>query len=443
MLAVPHYPHGPESHLFRQDIDAFLNNTAIKYGADTLAQVQIDSIEEVEGGMLVKSNTGKEIHAKYIVDGSGHQSLLAKKYGLREVPTRLATHSRSIFTHMVDVKHFDNFYGKEDHGLPQPLSQGTLHHIFDGGWLWVIPFNNYESSSNNLCSIGLQLDPRKYPLDGRSPEQEFKDFLDDYPEIKQQFTEAKAVRPWVSAPRLQFSSSKVVGNRFCLMAHAAGFVDPLFSRGLYITMETINALSQSLIDAVHNDDFSEKQFLHVERLTQGLIESHDKVVNVSFISFEDYDVWNAWYRVWALGGTISSLKLRTAHIKFKETKDRKYLDQVQDHKLIGSLSSDFKEYHDLFNAAYGLMLNYESKKITKAQVIDGLYALYRNKSWIPPMYKLDDPKVRYVTKGDLKSFLVSNIWGYLFSPSSIKEKYFKIKVSSIFAGVKKVILMER
>ena len=59
------------------------------------------------------------------------------------------------------------------------------------------------------------------------------------------------------------------------------------------------------------------------------------------------------------------------------------------------------------------------------------------------MYKLDDPKVRYITKGDLKSFLVSNIWGYLFSPSSIKEKYFKIKVSSIFAGVKKVILMER
>ena len=35
--------------------------------------------------------------------------------------------------------------------------------------------------------------------------------------------------------RLQYSAEHVVGDRFALLAHAVGFIDPLYSKGLYVT----------------------------------------------------------------------------------------------------------------------------------------------------------------------------------------------------------------
>lgn len=53
-----------------------------------------------------------------------------------------------------------------------------LHHIFKGGWLWIIPFNNHRASTNPLCSVGLQLDPRLYPQrEDLTPEEEFRAFI--------------------------------------------------------------------------------------------------------------------------------------------------------------------------------------------------------------------------------------------------------------------------
>ena len=31
---------------------------------------------------------------------------------------------------------------------PYRMSEGTLHHMFDGGWMWVIPFNNHPEHTN-------------------------------------------------------------------------------------------------------------------------------------------------------------------------------------------------------------------------------------------------------------------------------------------------------
>ena len=46
-----------------------------------------------------------------------------------------------------------------------------------------------------------------------------------------QFKAAKAVRNcWVRTGRLQYSSKRIVGDRFCLLGHAVGFIDPLYSK---------------------------------------------------------------------------------------------------------------------------------------------------------------------------------------------------------------------
>ncbi|MCK7519032.1 MAG: hypothetical protein MZV64_15555 [Ignavibacteriales bacterium] len=39
------------------------------------------------------------------------------------------------------------------------LSQGTLHHIFKGGWLWIIPFNNHPAFDESAVQRGLATRP--------------------------------------------------------------------------------------------------------------------------------------------------------------------------------------------------------------------------------------------------------------------------------------------
>ncbi len=431
MLPIPHYPDGPESHLMRQDIDAFLFAVSVRYGADALQNTVATDIQRDEQGWVIKTKCGRTIRGKYLVDGSGHNSVIAKLNGWREAPTRLDSHSRSIFTHMVGVKPFDDFFGREQHGLPQPLSQGTLHHIFDGGWLWVIPFDNYESAGNPLCSVGLQLDPRRFPPDPEGPESEFRKFLRQFPDIARQFDDARAVRAWVSAPRLQYSSTHVVGDRCCLAPHSAGFVDPLFSRGLHITMESVNALAHRLIEAARLDDFSFERFEPLERLTQTLIESHDKLTNGSFIAFRDFELWNAWYRVWALGGFLSSLRFRRAHIQYRRTGERRFLDQLEHHEHFGTPSPEIAEYQTLFRDAYDIMLDVEDGRLPVREAVARLYKLYADKPWIPPAYGLDDPARRFATAGDLKALVKATYWGYRRAPHELRRRYFDFPVSEL------------
>ncbi|MFC9897557.1 NAD(P)/FAD-dependent oxidoreductase [Nocardia sp. NPDC127579] len=438
MLVVPHYPHGPEAHLYRQDIDAYLYRVAVKYGAEVLQNTAVTEVAANSDGVRVELGSGQVIDGKYLLDCTGAFSLVAKTFGLRETPTRMRTNSSCVFTHMVGVRPFDALYPAERHGLPQALAQGTLHHIFDGGWLWVIPFDNYDAATNDACSVGLHLDQRGESSFDQSqpPEQVFAEFLDRFPEIKDQFTHARPVRPWVRIPRTQYSSTRILGDRYCLVGQAAGAVDALFSRGLYITMEAVNALGYRLIEAVRADDFDPARFAEVERLTQGLLDAHDRVVHGSYIAFRSFELWNAWYRVWALGGSFSSLRFRQAHLKYSLSGDRGHLDALDTHPFVGTICADLPAYQDLFHTAYDIMLSVEQGEIDTDKAVSMLYALYEGKDWIPPIYQLSDPQRRYPSRADYRSTVESIMWGYAEAPEDIRRLYFDFPAAPLFLGIR-------
>ncbi|WP_149550803.1 NAD(P)/FAD-dependent oxidoreductase [Streptomyces marokkonensis] len=326
-----------ETHLFRQDIDSYLFNVAVKYGAHPRLATRIADVEiDPEKGALLRTERGEEFRASYVVDGSGFRSPLAEKFSLREAPTRARTHSRTLFTHMIGVKPFDKAPAARKHDQPNPWHHGTLHHVFDGGWLWVIPFDNHAESINPLCSVGLTLDPRVFPKDETPGQQEFDAFLARFPEVAWQFKNARAVRPWVSTGRLQYSAKQVVGERFCLTSHAAGFIDALYSRGLTNTLELVNALGWRLIAASRDGDWSQERFDYLETLQQGLFDFHDDLVYSSFVGFRDYELWNAVNRTWMLGTMLGNVMLEDAYYRYTRSGDEKIFLELENSARPGS-----------------------------------------------------------------------------------------------------------
>ena len=351
-----------ENHWFRQDIDAYLYHLAVHYGAVPRQKTKITSLEIDGRGVRLQTSAGEEIHARYLVDGTGYKSVVADRFGLRENPTRLKHHSRSLFTHMVDVPPFE----EDRNPLSLSWHQSTLHHCFERGWFWVIPFNNHERSTNPLISIGLTLDPRRYPKGTQSAEQEFQEFLQRFPSVAEQFAHAKAVRPWVSTGRLQYSSRQTVGYRYCLMSHAAGAVDPLFSRGMINTLEVIQALLDPLLQALATDDFDEQRFAHIESLQQRVLDYNDNLVNGAFISWDDFDVWNAWLRVWALGTVITEFRVMNVLGDYSRTHDEKHLLGEAPNPVFSNFEDP--DYAAFFAQAVELIETFEARRISAAEV---------------------------------------------------------------------------
>lgn len=394
-FVIPKMLH-TENHFFRQDVDAYMAYTAVKYGTVLRQQTRIEGVQIDGSGVTIGAQGGEEFRARYVVDAGGHRSPLAAAYQLQEEPTRFKHHSRSLFTHMVGVRPFDECIRPANaHGNPSPWHQGTLHHLFDGGWLWVIPFDNSKGGTNPLVSVGLTLDPRKYPKPDCSPQQEFDEFLQRFPEIARQFEHAKPAREWVSTGRLQYSVTQTIGDRYCVTAHAAGFIDALFSRGLTNTLEVVNVLTYRLLRAIKDDDFSAERFRFVERLEQGLLDSNDDLVYSSFVSFRDYHLWDANFRVWALSTLLGTFGLQRAYMALRGSGDDAALRELENAKYLGSPFPTHDGCNELLRANTALCTAVDAGEMTATDAADRIFDMLRDADFAPPPFGLGDPSNRF------------------------------------------------
>lgn len=392
---LPHLAGRTETHLFRQDIDAYLFHVAVGYGAEPRTGTRITEIDiDPDTGVMLRSDRGEEFTARYLVDGSGFRSPVADKFGLRDEPARARHHSRSLFTHMVGVTPFDDAEAARPHTQPSPWHHGTLHHVFDGGWLWVIPFDNHEGARNRLCSVGLTLDERAFPRPKLSPQEEFDDFLRRFPEIAEQFRDAKAVRPWVATGRLQYSASNTVGDRYCLTSHAAGFIDALYSRGLTNTLEIVNSLAWRLIAAVKDGDWSTERFASIDTLQQGLFGVHDDLVYSSFVGFRHYDLWNAVLRVWETTSFMPLLALEKVYRAFLQNRDDQIFRDLDTREVPGVADPVGREVDALLTFTRETCQAVESGTLDPSAAAGNIFAMIQGADWIPEPWQRGNPENR-------------------------------------------------
>jgi len=202
-----------------------------------------------------------------------------------------------------------------------PWHQGTLHHFFDGGWMWVIPFDNHPDSENQLCSVGLSLDNHHGYQQGSSPEAEWKDVISRYPAIAAQLRNAVSVRPWVSTNRVQYSSSASVGNRYWLTPHATGSVDALFSMGNINTFQGIAAAVPKILAAFRDGEFRSERFRGVQDLTTNLLRFQDRIIFGTYSTLRSPELLETWLALWALTDTARIRKLLIPLVRFARTRD--------------------------------------------------------------------------------------------------------------------------
>ena len=431
------------SHMFRQDSDAFMFHVAVKYGCVPRQNWRAGEIDFDDDGVTVTGKSAapgapvERYRAKYLVDASGVRSPLADKFDLREKPARFKHHSRSMFTHYVGIKPFDDVSGHpKDLRPPADWHTGTMHHLIERGWFWIIPFDNHEKSRNPLCSVGLTIDERTYPKPkDLSPEQEFQLFLDKYPAVKRQFDGASRIREWISTDRLQYSSKQTIGDRWCLMSHAAGFLDPLFSRGLSNTFEVVDALTSRLIDALDDGDFSAERFEYVERLEQGLLQYNDELVNSSFIAFSHFRLWNAMFRVWGSFITPGTMRLTRARLKHVRDGNPQHFQELEKTRHPGLWWPQSDSFKILLESAAETCEKYEAGSLTGDEAADAIFKLLNDSPIVNPVFGWKDESKRFIypSTATMARFLY---WASVQAPAEMNSVGREFLLGIVKAGAK-------
>lgn len=419
----------PEIHYHRQDTDSYLINVCLHYGAKVFQGVKVKMVDLNKDGVTVHTECNKKINAKYIADGSGVNSVLANQLQLRAGAPNLKTESRSIFNHFVDYKPLETVSSAK-YPVPRPWHQGTTHQCFDGGWIWTIPFNNGMNPTNQMISVGLQLDLKKFPAQKMmSPEEEFFSHINRFPSLKKMFGEAKAVRPWVSTGRLTYATNDLVGDRYCLFGMAAGFVDPLYSRGLAITFTSIHPLAESLIKSVKTNVFRKEDFSVVAEYQSNIVKQVDSLVNGAYISYRDPDLFQAWVRVWLSAVTMGYYHLENAHKSFTKSGRNpevltKMLLKPNAESMVGSFCPSVNSFQLVFESYIKLIESVGDGKMESKTAAKKIFQMVEESRVFPPWYKAGDPKAKHNIEETLDELLEYSRWGNAEAPEELRKAFF-------------------
>jgi flavin-dependent dehydrogenase len=236
----------------RAEFDELLLRHAAACGADVREEHRVLDVAFDGAGVTVNvcDPAGREsqLRAAAVVDASGRVGLLARKFSLRRPEPALA--NIAIFSHYSGVPRREGRRAGE-------IRIVARH---DLGWFWLIPI------SDTLMSVGVVLPRAAFDaLPRASNETLLERIIADTPAVAALMQHA--VREWPVRVEKDFSfgARAYAGDRWLLAGDAGAFLDPVFSTGVAIALESGVEAGRALDRALASGDLSARAFRAFDR----------------------------------------------------------------------------------------------------------------------------------------------------------------------------------
>lgn len=243
----------------RSMFDKLLLDHAAECGCRVSPDTQVTDVAFDADGVTVHTAT-KQFRAKYVIDCSGRQSLIAARFKLRQNYPQLRKFS--LFAHFEGVD--------REEGI-----NGTLTKMIRGQdrWIWMIPINAKKTS------IGAVLDAEAFKRMKLKPEIAFTKILQENPEVIGQLARAQRVTEVHAAGEFSFRNKRFTGDRWVLAGDAAGFIDPVWSSGVFIAVLSGEKAADMLDRTLRQPHRRPAEFARYERHVGRVMDLYLKFVN--------------------------------------------------------------------------------------------------------------------------------------------------------------------
>jgi 1H-pyrrole-2-carbonyl-[peptidyl-carrier protein] chlorinase len=242
-------------HVDRSKFDNLLLHHAHSLGAKVYEGVTVNRIDfSSSNGVEVRFGLGRResrATARMLVDASGRRTVVGRQMKWRvrdEVFDQYAVHTW--------------FEGYDRGALVQkPAHRDYIFVHFlpiTNSWIWQIPI------TDSITSIGVVTQKKHFARSRKSREKFFWECIRSRPELSAGLEAATMLRPLSDEGDYSYAMKRIVDDRLVLVGDAARFVDPIFSTGVSIALNSSRFASSDILQAMETGDFSRESFRSYE-----------------------------------------------------------------------------------------------------------------------------------------------------------------------------------
>lgn len=209
----------------RSVFDHILSHNASAKGVEVIEGTRVTAVDlsddrNVRITARDESDAEHEWNARFVVDASGRDTLLAGRMSLKQRNPK--NNTAAVFGHFTGARRLP---GK---------AEGNISIVwFDHGWFWFIPLIDGTTSVGAVCPAQVFKSRNTTDLSAF-----LMSLISEAPEIADRLKDAQLVSPAVATGNYSYSSIQLAGRNHLLVGDACAFIDPVFSAGVYLAMST-------------------------------------------------------------------------------------------------------------------------------------------------------------------------------------------------------------
>jgi flavin-dependent dehydrogenase len=252
----------------RSDFDKLLLDHSRENGAEVHEETEVKVVNFVADGVKIDSENSNSarstIEARYLLDCSGRQTTLGSFFNLKKTYDHLQKFS--VFAHYENI---DRLPGRD----------ATLIRMVRelDRWFWMIPLTDARTS------VGVVMDTATFRATKLAPQAALEKFIAEQPVMSERMKSAVRVSPVYSAGDYSYRNKKFFGDRWLLAGDAAGFIDPVFSSGVFLAIMSAEKAADTLDEVLRDESLKPRLFKRYSRQVNYIMD-----IYLTFV--------NSWYR---------------------------------------------------------------------------------------------------------------------------------------------------
>jgi flavin-dependent dehydrogenase len=224
--------YGTSYQVKREEFDQILLNEAVRFGAKLFEETEITGfdVETTTATATDKKGNGLIFKAKFALDASGYGRVFPRLLGLDE-PSEFRVRN-AVFTRITgDIRPTDE----------------TADYIYiyvhgdNDAWIWCIPF------SDGITSVGVVCTGEYFDSYGLDNEAFWDEIIGSTNGARERFANGVKIAPVGKIDGYSANVKSMIGKNYCMAGNATEFLDPVFSSGVTLALESGNKAAQ-LID---------------------------------------------------------------------------------------------------------------------------------------------------------------------------------------------------
>jgi FADH2-dependent halogenase len=270
----------------RSKFDKMMLDHAGESGAEICEETSVDDVTFDDDGVTLRirdleragagdpgyKKIARELRAKFLIDASGRNAVIGNKFKLKR-----------SYQHLQKLSLFAHYEGLErEAGIDGTLTR--MVRTLDS-WFWVIPLEN------DRTSIGIVLEAADFKKSGLSAEEFFERAIAEQPLVRNRIGDGRRVSQVYTAADFSYRSEKLTGDRWLLAGDAAGFIDPVFSSGVFLAVLAGEQAADVLHEVLDHPKRARRLFRHYERLVNRAMDVYLRFVESWYAGKEFIEVF--------------------------------------------------------------------------------------------------------------------------------------------------------